>query len=253
MTNKNWTREETLAVFDAYCQIPFKDSSSTHPLVTHYAKLLGRTPAAVHLKIGNLGSFDPDLRKVGISGLQHTSKVDEQVWKEYIIAPDKIQLEARQIVMKLTHNLVGNNDTQLIAQETKKDVTEEKVYQDFFRNAVFASYGNRCCVTGIGNVGLLRACQINKGEKELVFKFNPSNGLCLNALLSAAYSRYLMAVTPDGEVVISDVMIDQTSDDMTQKHLSSLRGRKIAQPSHFFPSKEGLEANYAKYKLKNCL
>ena len=50
---KNWSREETIIAFNAYCKIAFKNSSKQHPLIIHYAQILGRTPSALNMKIGN--------------------------------------------------------------------------------------------------------------------------------------------------------------------------------------------------------
>lgn len=70
MINK-WTREETIVAFNAYCKIPFKDSNKKHPLIIEYAKLIGRSPSALNMKIGNLGRLDPKLKEQGIIGLSH--------------------------------------------------------------------------------------------------------------------------------------------------------------------------------------
>lgn len=72
----NWTREQLIVALNVYCKIPFKNSSARHPMVQEYAKIIGRTPAALNLKIGNLGSFDPVLREKGI-----VAKIEE-VFKE---------------------------------------------------------------------------------------------------------------------------------------------------------------------------
>lgn len=47
---KYWTREELIVALNLYCKIPFKNSSASHPLVIKYAKLIGRSPAAMNLK-----------------------------------------------------------------------------------------------------------------------------------------------------------------------------------------------------------
>ena len=70
-TSRNWTREEIIVALNLYCKIPFKESRATHPLVKQYAELIGRSPAAMNLKIGNLGRLDPTLRARGITGLSN--------------------------------------------------------------------------------------------------------------------------------------------------------------------------------------
>ena len=102
----NWTREETIVALNVYCKIPFKNCSARHPLVQEYAKILGRTPSALNLKIGNLGSFDPVLRNKGIVGLGHTSKMDELVWNEFFDDPEKLTYESETIIAGLHHQTI---------------------------------------------------------------------------------------------------------------------------------------------------
>ena len=80
---RQWTREESLIVFNLYCRIPFKDSNRSHPDVQHIARLIDRTPDAVNMKIGNLGSLDPELKKQGIRGLANASRLDQATWDEF--------------------------------------------------------------------------------------------------------------------------------------------------------------------------
>lgn len=97
----NWTREQLIVALNVYCKIPFKNSSARHPMVQEYAKIIGRTPAALNLKIGNLGSFDPVLREKGIVGLAHTSKMDEQIWNEFFENPEKLAYESSTKSIKI--------------------------------------------------------------------------------------------------------------------------------------------------------
>lgn len=59
----NWTREETIIAFNLYCKIDIRNSHKNHPLIIKYAKLLGRTPSALNMKIGNIARLDPDLKQ----------------------------------------------------------------------------------------------------------------------------------------------------------------------------------------------
>lgn len=75
----NWTREETIVAFNVYCKIPFNNSSKTHPMIIEYAKILGRSPSALNMKVGNIGRLDPDLKKRGITGLVHGAKMEKEI------------------------------------------------------------------------------------------------------------------------------------------------------------------------------
>ena len=61
--NNNWTREETIIAFNVYCKIPFKDSNKNHPMIIKYANIIGRSPSALNMKVGNLGRLDPKLKE----------------------------------------------------------------------------------------------------------------------------------------------------------------------------------------------
>ena len=54
---KNWTRDEIIVALYLYFTIPFAKVNKFHPLIKEYAVLIGRTPSALAMKIGNLGSL----------------------------------------------------------------------------------------------------------------------------------------------------------------------------------------------------
>ncbi|MGM9843711.1 MAG: hypothetical protein ACI30S_05750 [Muribaculaceae bacterium] len=58
-----WTREETIIAFNLYCKIPVNRSSKTHPLVVKYARIIGRSPSALNMKICNIGRLDEGVAK----------------------------------------------------------------------------------------------------------------------------------------------------------------------------------------------
>ncbi len=115
---RNWTREETIIAFNVYCKIPFKESSKTNPTVIQYAHLLGRSPSALNMKIGNLGRLDPSLKAQGITGLVHGAKIEQEVWDEFYANPDKLAYESECLIAKLLHRNI--EDTANI------DITDEK-------------------------------------------------------------------------------------------------------------------------------
>ena len=97
MGNNNWTREQTIIALGVYCKIPFNRASNTNPEIVAAAKLIGRSPVAVKMKVGNFGSFDPQLRAKGIVGLSNVSKLDEEIWNEYYNHWDKLAYDAEII------------------------------------------------------------------------------------------------------------------------------------------------------------
>ncbi len=136
----NWTREQTIVALNVYCKIPFKNSSARHPLIKKYAEILGRTPAALNLKIGNLGSFDPVLKAKGIVGLAHTSRMDEIVWNEFFNNPEQLAYESEKIIAELCNKTIeesANIDISNLPEGAERiSVTRQRVNQQFFHDAV---------------------------------------------------------------------------------------------------------------------
>lgn len=251
----NWTREQTIVALNVYCKIPFKNCSARHPMIKEYAKIIGRTPAALNLKIGNLGSFDPALKAKGIVGLGHASKIDEQVWNEFYDNPESLIYESEMIIAGLRNQPVESSApmdfTDLPEGMDRLTVVRQRINQQFFHDAVLCSYENRCCITGIGHQQLLEACHISSWREDVKNRTNPRNGLCMNPLFHKAFDRFLFTVTPDYTVEISEQMIDSVEDTSFRKYLISINGTSILMPEKFSPDKNLLSAHYEQYRTRN--
>ena len=205
---KNWSREETIIAFNLYCKIAFKDSSKTHPLVVKYAELLGRSPSALNMKIGNIGRLDPDLKSQGIKGLVHGAKLEEEIWQEFCDNPDRLAFESERLIAQLSQksieeslNIGIDNLPQGLEREA---VVKQRVSQSFFRSAVMSSYNHRCCISGITIPSLLEACHIVAWSDDKLNRTNPKNGLCMNSFFHKAYDKHLLGISPDMKIVISE-------------------------------------------------
>lgn len=250
MMNK-WTREETIIAFNVYCKIPFKDSSKTHPMIVKYAQIIGRTPSALNMKIGNLGRLDPKLKERGIVGLGHGAKMEEEVWKEFYENPDKLAYESECLIAKASNTnieKIANIDVyDLPKGKERLAVVKQRVNQSFFRSAVMCSYDFKCCISGMGNPELLEACHIVDWSEDDTNRSNPENGLCLNSLFHKAYDKHLIAITPDYCVIISDELIEKAEDESLRSYLASLKNKKLILPNRFYPNPDFLDYHYQKF------
>lgn len=104
MKNKPWIREEEILALNLYHKIPFQQVSKNHPDVIRVASLIGRSPSAVNMKIGNLASLDENLAKQGVIGLSHTSNLDTQIWEEFKNRWDKLRLESEKIIASMQNS-----------------------------------------------------------------------------------------------------------------------------------------------------
>ncbi len=240
MSANNWTREEEIIVFNLYCKIPFQRSSKTHPDVVKIAALIGRTPSAVNMKIGNFGSFDPNLKSQGISGLANASKLDKQIWDEFNGNWDELAYLSEQLIAKLENTTLEEKASEQIPLGFEKTITtKQRVNQSFFRNTLLSSYSGACCITGISSSTLLIASHIkpwrDSSESE---KTDPSNGLLLNALHDKAFDNGLITVTPDYTIRTSDKITDIFDGQIVKRFFGDYDKKKIALPEKFLPKKE---------------
>lgn len=93
-----WTREQLIMALNVYFKIPFKDVKEKHPLIQKYAPLIGRTPTALKMKIGNFGRLDPTLKAKKITGLMHGSFAEEPIWQEFWGNLDKLAFESERLL-----------------------------------------------------------------------------------------------------------------------------------------------------------
>lgn len=249
---KKWNREETIVAFNVYCKIPFQSSSKNNPTVIQYAKILDRSPSALSMKIGNIGRLDPDLQAKGIVGLSHGAKLEEEIWKEFYEDPEGFIYESEKLISlfsKQSIEVSAEIETDDLPKGIEREtIVRRRINQSFFRMAVISSYNYRCCISGVGNKELLEACHIVDWVQDADNRTNPKNGLCMNSFFHKAYDKYLLGITPDLKIIISEELMQSTNEPLFKKYLAELNGKNIALPYRFFPKRDLLEIHYEKFK-----
>ncbi|PQL94128.1 hypothetical protein C4S77_04025 [Apibacter adventoris] len=97
------------------------------------------------MKIGNFGSFDENLKTKGIVGLTNTSKLDRDIWNEYINNWDKLAYQSELLIADLEKRKILNliNTLETIPVAIDKEVfTTQRINQNFFRTTILASYNS---------------------------------------------------------------------------------------------------------------
>jgi len=101
-SRKPWSRVEHILAFNLYCKLPFGGLHSREPENVRLAKILGRTPGAVALKLNNFARLDPELRARGIRGMEHGAKGEIEVWEEFQHDPEALAFESERLLAQLT-------------------------------------------------------------------------------------------------------------------------------------------------------
>ena len=243
--SKNWTREQTIVAFNVYCKIPFKNSSKTHPMIIKYANIIGRSPSALNMKVGNFGRLDPELQKRGITGLANGSKLDEVIWDEFHGNWDDLAYESEKLISQFQNKtIIETNEIDLTDFPEGKDVerlVKTRVNQNFFRSSVLSSYYQKCCITGINISEFLVASHIIPWRVNKDERMNPRNGLCLNSIHDQAFDKGFLTITSDYEIRISDAIFEHKKNESISDFFLKYNKQKISLPDKFLPSQEFLK------------
>lgn len=205
MPRRDWTREELIVAFNLYCKIPFGRIHLRNPLIAELAKAIGRTPSAVSWKLANFARLDPALQKRNITGATHGARAEVEIWNEFSNDWDRLAFESERLLNQLTGHTPEfvEEGREFPEGMSREALTRTRVNQRFFRAAVLAAYGARCCITGLSIPQLLTASHIVPWSVDIKNRTNPRNGLCLNALHDRAFDCGLLTVTPDLKVKLS--------------------------------------------------
>jgi HNH endonuclease len=261
---RNWTREELIAAFNLYCQLPFGKLDQNTPQIKQLARLLERTPSSIAMKLVNFASLDPAITANGRVGLKGASKLDREIWAEFnadwagLAVESQLELEnlAEEHGEKLQFDDVDSETVDkatetFVEGRTRSAIVQVRVNQSFFRRAVLASYQGRCCMSGVNHPRLLVASHIVPWSQDVTNRLNPRNGLCLSALHDRAFDSGLISLNNDYQVIISD-KLKHKADEFTQINLISLQGKTITLPEKFLPDRSFLEKHRATFEA-NCV
>lgn len=243
--NNIWNREETIVAFYVYCIIPFASSSKTNPVVIKYANMIGRSPSALNMKIGNIGRLDPELKKKNISGLTHGAKMEEFVWEKFNKDRENLVYEAERIIEKFSKVSIENlylhpEETDYSGQD-KVSLVKTRINQNFFRSSVLSAYNNTCAITGISINEFLIASHIKPWAKDQHNRLNPHNGICLNSIHDKAFDKGLITIDGNYKIIISNRLKDFYTNRFIDDIFKKYEGHKIIIPKKFEPSLEFLE------------
>ena len=243
MAGRDWTREELIVAFNLYCKIPFGRIHIRNPAVIELAKAIGRTPSAVSWKLANFARLDPALQRRNIAGATHGARAEVEVWNEFSNDWERLAFESERLLAQTRDHASHLAEASEFPEGTTREaIVRARVNQGFFRAAILACYGTRCCITGLRIRELLTASHIVPWSADVKNRTNPANGLCLNAFHDRAFDCGLLTVTPDFRVRVSPLVRKHTKDLAAQDFLLRFAGTSISLPRHFLP-----DASFLRY------
>lgn len=119
--------------------------------------------------------------------------------------------------------------------------TTTRLGQSYFRKMVLANYDNKCCITGLNIIQILRASHIVAWAENKVHRMDPENGLCLSATYDAAFDKHLISFDDDYKMIVSRNVKDYYTNDVVKQYFDKFEGKQITLPNLYLPNKKLLE------------
>ena len=171
----------------------------------------------------------------------------EPIWKEFINDKEKLIFESEQILAEKENMTIETkfenilSDTKNMKGETKLREVKTRVNQHFFRKLIMVSYDYTCCITGLKQPELLIASHIQPWSLDEANRMNPCNGIAINALHDKAFENGLLTITPDYQIKISSILLNQKNNKEGNEYFGKYENKKILLPNKYFPDKEFLK------------
>lgn len=247
MPRKLWSREELILAFNLYLKLPFGKMHKHTPEIIELAKLLGRTPSSIGMRLGNFASVDPFHQQRGIGGLKGGINQVKPIWDEFFHNQEELVFLSEQILAEKQKTTIESKYKEVLADlnhlkgETILREVKTRVNQSVFRQMVLSNYESKCAITGIDIPQLLFASHIvpwSKNEKE---RLNPENGICLSSLYDKAYDKGLIGINTNHEVILSRELKKRKAAPYYPSHFAVIEKQKINIPLGYLPRKEFLE------------
>jgi len=248
-----WTKEESILALNLYSKIPFGQMHRSNAEVKELAGLIGRSIGAVVRKLGNFASFDPKLKARGVGGLPNTSKLDAEVWNEYMQNWDEQFFESEKLLAKKKHTTIEKvyaADLENLPPSEGRErerIIMQRVNQSQFRRIVLTNFNNQCCITGIKMLELIVASHIAPWSQDKGNRLSPQNGLALNSLHDKAFDRHLITITEDLKIKISSKFYQHKDVLSIKQNFIDYDGLSLLPPKKFYPDAEFLRMHNDKF------
>lgn len=206
MSGSAWSREEYILTLDLYLNHPEVVGDSADEKVQETASLIGRTPGAVALRLGNYRHIDP----AGSIGLSHVSGDCRRIWQEYHDIPSELAREAERIRAELRGSsgtetgprAADDSGSEVATGESPASGTARQG-QTEFRAAILDRYDGECLLCDVQEPGLLVAGHILPWADFEDERGDPDNGILLCYTHHEAFDLGMFTVSESYEMVVS--------------------------------------------------
>lgn len=192
VTSNPWTEDEFILALELYFRIPFGSISKSNPDIIKLAKLIGRTPSSVGMRLSNYAHLDPNLSANGLSG---GGKNCALYWNKYEHNLSQLKKDAAVSRIRIIEQIESN----ALPIQRIKDVDRlvDDMYNFRFQDIILSNYNQRCAVTGMAIPSLITACHIIPSAIDEETNLKADNGICLTVLHAKSYVEGLIGIDAD--------------------------------------------------------
>ena len=119
---------------------------------------------------------------------------------------------------------INENDNNDYAIQNKLAEIKIRQKQSKFRNMVLKNFDDKCCISGIKEVDLLRASHIVPWSENIETRLDPSNGLCLFILYDVLFDQGYFSLSDNYKIIIPGNISNYSIE--IQNILLSIKDRK---------------------------
>lgn len=240
MERKLWSNEEMILSLALYYKLPFGRLNQRTPEVQELAKLIGRTPSSVALRLGNYAACDPYIVNSGRTGMVAGIARCKPFWDEYANNQEKLFLDAEVIKSSMLNKTIEEvlqiNLNDFIGKE-KETVIKQRINQNSFRAVILANYNEQCAIAGACIPQLLIASHIVPWSADENNRLNPANGICFSPLYDKAFDKGYISVCPDDyTVMLSNELKSYKKFEFYKNYFETIEGKSIILPTKHKPN-----------------
>lgn len=260
-----YTDDENILVLELFMRLDYRQFRVSNPQIVELSGFLrqhgyDRSPGSVKAKLENLKAVNPEYTRNGRVGLPGVCQFLRDAWADYESTGfETLVADADGARLRISNGTWEppsyDSAEDFEMGEILMDITDGRerramvlirINQQEFRRRVLASFGSRCCITGIRGDSLLVASHIKpwsscKGDLAWQ-RLDPGNGLCLNALHDRAFDRGLFTLDERLRVELSPEIGDHLDDPTVDTYFRPFEGRPIDPPS-----KAAIKLEYVEY------
>lgn len=249
-----YTDDENILVLELFMRLDYRQFRVSNPQIIELSGFFrqhgyDRSPGSVKAKLENLKAVNPEYTRNGRVGLPGVCQFLRDAWADYESTGfETLTADAGEARMRISNGAwvppiydpsedveLGQFLMEIPDGRERQAMVSVRVNQGVFRRRVLASFGGRCCITGIRGDSLLVASHIkpwNSCKGDLVWqRIDPGNGLCLNALHDRAFDRGLFTLDEKLRVELSSEIGDYLDDTTVNTYFRPFEGRPIDPPT----------------------